>query len=178
MPHNISGVNAFTDPVPAYSDGDAVAQVSNDPTIQALANRDVNLTTRLGVIEGQSLNSRLSTLEGYNLNSRLSTLEGYVPLTPIAYAAVILTSGTPTLGLSAGVSSVGISGGAIQVNLSASISGTFGVVALPDIGITACAMFYQITTAAQFIVGATALAGGSVNFGAATGNVSIIVMGR
>lgn len=51
MPHNITGSNVFTNPVPAYADGDPVAQASNDPTIQALANRDTNLKTRLDLVE-------------------------------------------------------------------------------------------------------------------------------
>ena len=63
MPHNITGSNVFTDPVPALADGDAVAQASSDPTTQALANRDVNLNTRLATIEGENLNTRVTALE-------------------------------------------------------------------------------------------------------------------
>ncbi len=51
MPHNITGTNVFTDPVPALADGDPVAQASNDPAFQALANRDVYIGTRLGIAE-------------------------------------------------------------------------------------------------------------------------------
>ncbi len=39
MPHNITPVSTFTAPVVAWSDGDAVAESSSDPTIQALTNR-------------------------------------------------------------------------------------------------------------------------------------------
>jgi hypothetical protein len=49
MPHNITGSNVFTDPVPALSDGDPVAEVSSDPTTQALANRDIYLSTEFQV---------------------------------------------------------------------------------------------------------------------------------
>lgn len=59
MPHNITGTNTFTNPVPTYSDGDPVAQASNDPAVQALANRDVFMNTLITSIDG-----RVTTIEG------------------------------------------------------------------------------------------------------------------
>ena len=39
MPHNLTDVSTFTNPVPAPADGDNDAQASFDPAFQALANR-------------------------------------------------------------------------------------------------------------------------------------------
>jgi hypothetical protein len=70
MPHNITGTNVFTDPVPALADGDPVAQASNDPAFQALANRDVNLGAQITALAA-SADARLDGIELYVLQPGL-----------------------------------------------------------------------------------------------------------
>lgn len=132
MPHNITGTNTFTNPVPAYSDGDPVAQVSNDGTIQALANRDTNLTTRLAVLEGQNLNSRIATLEALNISSRLTAIEALETSMFKAWAVVNFTAGVPSLGEHVFINAVSINSGSLQCNGPSNFStGTYGVFVQP-----------------------------------------------
>lgn len=191
MPHNVTGSNTFTNPVPAYSDGDPVAQALNDPTVQALANRDTNLTTRLAVLEALSISSRLTALEsfqstitGQNLNSRVTDLELRAPKA----WGIINFNGTASPGMtkSKNFSSVAITGGAVEVTMSLSISGVYGIVAIPDIHILGpqTTLWYQSDYAVnQFLVGSTYL--GSPGYAPAAfnwlaeadGHMTIIVVG-
>lgn len=134
MPHNTTGTNTFTNPIPTYSDGDPVAQALNDPTVQALANRDTNLTTRLAVLEALSISSRLTALEsfqstitGQNLNSRVTALENLSTRFK-AWAVVNFVNGSPSLGEHVFINAVSIDSGALKVSAPSQYSsGVYGV---------------------------------------------------
>lgn len=182
MPHNTTGTNTFTNPIPTYSDGDPVAQALNDPTVQALANRDTNLTTRLAVLEALNISSRLTALEsfqstitGQNLNTRLGVVENMIPH---AWGIIFLNgTSSPTLGVHEGFSTLGISGGAIRINLDVSIGYAYGVTANPnlDIGYAVPPWFFADLTTG-FLLGAVDVSTlAAVNFATVTGHMEVVV---
>ncbi len=143
MPHNITGTNTFTNPVPTYSDGDPVAQASEDPTVQALANRDVNL------------------------NTRLSLVEPHVPMVPWAWGIVNMLSGSPALINSRGLSSptLSIVAQALQIHNSVNFGdGVYSVHTQLDFSwsVNPSVLWSQSLGSSTFIIGGIYLGGSGV----------------